>query len=82
MQVSFTGHRPHKLGGEYNYKGPYTEYILKRVEEELVKLKPALVISGMAIGTDQIAALQAIIMQIPVLAAIPFEGQEKISSCF
>lgn len=75
MIVSFTGHRPDKLGG---YKqSPIKDYISVELENVLKELKPDGCISGMAIGFDQMAALICIKLGIPFEAAIPFLGQEK-----
>lgn len=74
MIVAGTGHRPDKLGGYTNQTrlalgGLATEY--------LVRVWPEKVISGMALGWDQALAAAAMSMNIPVIAAIPFEGQES-----
>lgn len=76
MIVAFTGHRPDKLGG---YKVPNDTYIrvCRKIDTLLKELKPEKVITGMALGVDQWAAMIAHKLQIPYLAAIPFEGQEK-----
>lgn len=77
MIVCGTGHRPDKLGG-------YGE----EVHDLLVDLaldffttgggnKVSKVISGMALGWDQALADAAVRMNIPLVAAIPFEGQES-----
>lgn len=72
--IAITGHRPDKLGG-------YSEDIYRRLVEMYVHvfkdLRPARVISGMALGADQAAAEAAISLEIPVIAAVPFEGQES-----
>lgn len=76
MIVAFTGHRPDKLGG---YKLPNETYIkvCRQIDSALKELKPEKVITGMALGVDQWAAMIAHKLNIPYLAAIPFEGQEK-----
>ncbi len=76
MIVAFTGHRPDKLGG---YKLPNETYIrvCQKIDAALRELKPEKVITGMALGIDQWAAMIAYKLKIPYLAAIPFEGQEK-----
>jgi len=73
--VAFTGHRPDKLGG---YKVPNPMYIkvCREIDKVLRELKPEKVITGMALGVDQWAAMIAHKMEIPFLAAIPFEKQE------
>lgn len=76
MIIAFTGHRPDKLGG---YKLPNSTYIhvCQQIEKTLAELKPEKVISGMALGVDMWAAHVAYKLDIPFVAAIPFEGQEK-----
>ncbi len=76
MIVAFTGHRPDKLGG---YKLPNPTYIrvCKEIDRLLRELKPEKVITGMALGIDQWAAMIAHKLGIPFLAAIPFEKQEN-----
>lgn len=77
MIVSFTGHRPDKLGG---YKLPNPTYIsvCQKIEAALKELKPEKCISGMALGIDSWAANICIKLGIPFIAAIPFIGQEAI----
>jgi uncharacterized phage-like protein YoqJ len=76
MIVAFTGHRPNKLGG-YKLPNKIYNYVCKEIERILIELKPSKVISGMALGIDQWAANIAINLEIPVLAAVPFKGQES-----
>lgn len=76
MFVAATGHRPDKLGG-YDFYNPTREWVRYRIRQELAKLNPIACISGMALGVDQDFAWVAMSMGIPVLAAIPFEGQES-----
>jgi uncharacterized phage-like protein YoqJ len=81
MRVAFTGHRPDKLGNYVPDSEPE-----KRVRASLVGCLEALkadqpdlrAISGMALGVDQWAAEVCLSLEIPFMAAIPFEGQEKI----
>jgi len=74
--VAATGHRPDKLGG-YNFFNPQRCWIRERIRDELLDLQPTACISGMALGVDQDFAWTALWMNIPVLAAIPFKGQES-----
>lgn len=74
MIVTFTGHRPDKLGGYGN--GSYVYIVERVIREALVERCPDSVISGMALGTDQAAARAAIQCGIPVCAALPFAGQD------
>jgi len=74
--IAFSGHRPNKLGG-YNLPNPTYIYVCQEIDKLLRQLNPDKVISGMALGVDQWAANIAMKLNIPVLAAVPFEGQEK-----
>lgn len=73
MIVSFTGHRPDKLGG---YKLPNPTYlkVCRDINWLLKELNPEKIISGMALGVDQWAAHIAYKLGTPFVAAIPFEG--------
>jgi len=75
--MSATGHRPHKLNGEYDYDGPCSKYVISEITRILVEEKPDKCISGMALGSDTLYALVCLELGIPLLAAIPFIGQEK-----
>lgn len=78
--VMLTGHRPNKLGG-YSTNNP----VQKRIRKRLTKILSGLghkeaklgVISGMAIGADQIWAEVAVELGIPFSAYMPFKGQES-----
>jgi len=76
MIVAFTGHRPDKLGG-YNLPNPTYIKVCRAIDKHLREINPSKVISGMALGTNQSASNIAIKLGIPLIAAIPFEGQEK-----
>lgn len=76
MTIAGTGHRPNKLGYEYDLKGPITKLIEENITLFINKYKPNDIISGMALGFDQILAIVAIKHKIRLRAAIPFEGQE------
>lgn len=76
MSVVFaaTGHRPQKLGGF----GPEVDDRLRRLAFWFFESnRPDRVISGMALGWDMAWAEAAIKMGIPVIAAVPFAGQES-----
>lgn len=70
--VAVTGHRPDKLGG-------YDDETLARLTEYamvvLEKIKPRLIITGMALGWDTAVALACVEMSIPFHAYIPGEWQ-------
>lgn len=73
MILAVTGHRPDKLGGYWSH---VMERLTEFAETQLRKLKPDVVISGMALGWDQAIAEAAIDLNIDLHAYIPFEGQE------
>jgi len=75
MIIAVTGHRPEKLGG---YSEEAFIKLVDFAKQELSKLNPEKIISGMAIGWDTAVAIAALELKIPLLAAIPFSGQEKI----
>lgn len=74
LVIAGTGHRPEKLGG-------HTQAVEKRLLElatsALTRHHPTKVISGMALGWDMALAEASLLMGIPLVAAVPFEGQEK-----
>jgi uncharacterized phage-like protein YoqJ len=75
MIVAGTGHRPDKLGG---YGDDVYQKLVSLATDWLSDNLPTKVISGMAIGWDQALAQAAIDLQIPLVAAIPFKGQEDL----
>lgn len=81
MRVAFTGHRPDKLGG-YDAANPTRDRVKEALRKELNLLRredPALcAITGMALGVDQWAAEVCFELGIPYLAAVPFQGQERV----
>lgn len=72
--LAVTGHRPEKLGG-YD---PKTRWRLIELASRMLISMPSKVITGMALGWDQAVAQAAIDLSIPVVAAIPFRGQERM----
>lgn len=74
MIVAGTGHRPDKLGG-------YGDDVLKQLYRfacrEIERNRPSKIISGMALGWDTALAMAALQLKVPLVAAIPFEGQES-----
>lgn len=75
MILSATGHRPDKLGG-YSYE--VTNKLTELAEQYLDEVTPDKIISGMALGWDMAWANAGIRLGYPVIAAIPFEGQESM----
>lgn len=82
--VAFTGHRPNALGG-YNENNPTAVFVkegLKRIIDQLIAKGYHTFITGMALGVDMWAAeivleRKKIVPELQLLAAVPFEGQEK-----
>lgn len=74
MNLAGTGHRPEKLGG---YTAAVAERLFDLARAVLVREAPTKVISGMALGWDTALALAALDLGIPLLAAVPFAGQER-----
>jgi len=74
MVIAGTGHRPDKIGGYSPEAGNKRISLALRV---ISFLKPSRVISGMALGWDQDLASAAVALNVPLTAAIPFEGQEN-----
>jgi uncharacterized phage-like protein YoqJ len=81
LVIAATGHRPHKLGNEYSLKGPHCDYIRKKMRAYLrsfeIVSQPVKGISGMALGADTLWALTLLDLRIPLIAAVPFIGQER-----
>lgn len=75
MRIAVTGHRPNKLGGEYLYDGPYTDFIRNQLMGIIKTYRPTQMISGMAQGVDTIWAIIAIKLGIRLVAAIPCYNQ-------
>jgi uncharacterized phage-like protein YoqJ len=78
MKIAVTGHRPDKLGKDYLLESPFVKMIKKRLEEIVDEKQPTHMITGMALGIDTLWAKIAIEKDIPLIAAIPFIGQELV----
>lgn len=76
--VAITGHRPNKLGHDYDFSSAFMFALRKRLEKIVVDLKPNYMISGMALGTDTLWAMIALAFKIPLIAAVPFKDQDII----
>ena len=72
--IAATGHRPDKLGG---YSPRITNSLRLLAHRYIVQQRPAFVISGMALGWDQAVAGAALLAGVPLIAAVPFRGQES-----
>ena len=75
MIIAATGHRPNKLGG---YECEAYEKLVRLARSYLRGKQVDGVISGMALGWDMAWCDGALREGIPVHAAVPFEGQERI----
>jgi len=76
LRIAITGHRPQKIGAEWDLQGPYSDYIRQEIKKVLLIRQPTQCISGMALGVDTIFAQEALALHIPLLASLPFKGQE------
>lgn len=74
MIICGTGHRPNKVGG---YSKEARSKLYDIAKDWLVTNKPDKVISGMALGWDQALANAAYVLDIPLIAAVPFAGQQQ-----
>jgi uncharacterized phage-like protein YoqJ len=72
--VAATGHRPDKLGG---YTVAARGRLVAFAESVIPRYAPSEFISGMALGWDTACALACLSLGIPLVAAVPFEGQES-----
>jgi uncharacterized phage-like protein YoqJ len=75
MILCGTGHRMDKLGG---YNSIVYAKLVKLAEKYLIELNPERVISGMALGWDQALADATNNLKLPLIAAVPFQGQESV----
>lgn len=69
--LAFTGHRPDKVAA-------YERAIRLHMLTSMMLMEPASVISGMALGVDTWAAECALALAIPLVAAVPFKGQDQL----
>lgn len=76
--LAATGHRPQQLQNEWDGTGPLSLWIQGEMRKIVESEKPSAMISGMALGVDQIWAELAIIMNVPLIAAIPCTRQAAI----
>lgn len=79
MRIAATGHRPPRLGLSY---GPADNKLLTMFAKQMLTdsmegYENVSIISGMAQGWDQAVAHAAILLNLPLIAALPFEGQES-----
>src|SRR5260221_1806202 len=66
------------ISGHRKYNQDHYNHIYIETKKVLKQFKPEKIISGLAIGYDQLAAVIAFRNNIPVIGAIPFVGQENV----
>ncbi len=79
MKIAITGHRPNKLGNDYDLNSPLIQWIKNEINKILVQYyyypNELELITGMALGIDTLFAKIAIENNIPFIAAIPCKNQ-------
>lgn len=78
MKIAITGHRPNKLGNDYELKSPLIQWIKMEILKILDREKPDELITGMALGIDTLFALIGIERGLKITAAIPCDNQERM----
>jgi len=76
VRIAVTGHRPDKLGG---YNNAEAHRAIRRHMLELLNDVPEgelILISGGALGIDQFWMEVGLYLDLPVIAALPFEGYD------
>lgn len=73
--LSFTGHRPKVLGG---YGDDVFAKLCSLAARVILEEKPDSCVSGFALGWDQAVAFTCLELGIPLTAAVPYEGQERM----
>ena len=77
MTYAGTGHRLNVLGPEGEEENTHLK-VTRFAKSILPSYNPTKIISGMAIGWDTAIALAALELNIPLIAAVPFIGQESV----
>jgi len=78
MVIACTGHRPNKLDNDYSYTSDLSKRIMHEMRSFLLRDgSVSSIISGLAVGIDTMWAMVGFELGIPVIGAIPFEGQEN-----
>lgn len=78
MLVGVTAHRPQSIDNDFSLTSPKWEWISKELKGFFEDINPTVVVTGMALGGDMLAAEVAFDLDIKVRAVIPFEGQESL----
>lgn len=84
MKIAITGHRPNKLGNDYDLTSDLVKEIKFEIQHIITQYNdiardnwtPLTLITGMALGIDTLFAQIAIENKIPFIAAIPCYKQE------
>ena len=74
--IALTGHRPNKLWG-YKLDEPHYGNVAHAVKRFIDENDVDTLISGMALGFDQLGARVALEWDTKLIAAVPFKGQES-----
>lgn len=81
MKIAITAHRQDKLGGYCEPLNPLQQWVVQEMHHVLEYMhreyRDLEVISGMAQGGDTWAVEICLLLGIPFIAAVPFEGQES-----
>lgn len=86
MKIAITGHRPNKLGNDYDFTSNLIRNIRLEIMRHLVIIQSKnimdniILITGMALGIDTLFAQIAISMKFPFIASIPCFNQDKVWS--
>lgn len=82
FHIAITGHRPNKLGNDYDLTSPLLQNIKKEIISIIEQLqKPdreIVLVTGMALGIDTLFAKIAIEKKLRFIAAIPCTNQETM----
>lgn len=66
MILTLTGHRPERLNGK-------EAEVKQWIKDKILELKPEKVISGMALGADQILCEVCMELNVPLVCAFPYK---------
>lgn len=77
MKIAITGHRPNKLGNDYDLTSELIRRIRLEIYDILRNKKATELITGMALGIDTLFAQIAIDYCFPFIAALPCKNQQS-----
>lgn len=77
MIIGITGHRPQSVDNDFSLTSPIWQWVRAALREFFIESQPNIIVSGMALGSDTVAAEVAMDLNIKVRAAVPFKGQES-----